>query len=148
MVFSCAKSSNYVWLQIIFCSFVNMKARFSPSCDRSCVKMAASRRYLSKNKLGDWMIDQLSVIHDRFYTRLSRWISLLWISQSPCLPARETGSGCIMGMFRGIYAFFFGAYEVAQGTGSKFFSSKQSHEAFRHNTFPVLIDRNFKMSND
>ena len=62
--------------------------------------------------------------------------------------ARETGSGCIMGMFRGSYGFFFGAYEVAQGTGSKFFSSKQSHEAFRHNTFPVLIDRNFKMSND
>ena len=62
--------------------------------------------------------------------------------------ARETGSGCIMGMFRGSYGFFFGAYEVALGTGSKFFCSKQSHETFRHNTFPVLIDRNFKMSND
>ena len=53
-----------------------------------------------------------------------------------------------MGMFRGSYGFFFGAYEVAQGTGSKFFSSKQFPETFRHNTFPDLIDLNFKMSND
>ena len=39
-----------------------MKPRFSPSCDRSCVKMAdrfASRRYSLKNKLGDRMIKQL-----------------------------------------------------------------------------------------
>ena len=144
MVFSCAMSSSYAWLQIIFCSFVNMKARFSPSCDRSCVKMAASRRYLSKNKLGDWMIKWIirnsqSLLHSTFL--IDNCIGHFEV-------ARETGSGCIMGMFRGSYGFFFGAYEVAQGTGSKFFSSKQSHEAFRHNTFPVLIDRNFKMSND
>ena len=39
-----------------------MRPRFSPSCDRSCVKMAnrfASRRYSLKNKLGDRMIKQL-----------------------------------------------------------------------------------------
>ena len=39
-----------------------MKPRFSPSCDRSCVKMAdrfASRRYSLKNKLRDRMIKQL-----------------------------------------------------------------------------------------
>ena len=39
-----------------------MKPRFSPSCHRSCVKMAdrfASRRYSLKNKLGDRMIKQL-----------------------------------------------------------------------------------------
>ena len=39
-----------------------MKPRFSPSCDRCCVKMAnrfASRRYPSKNKLGDRTIKQL-----------------------------------------------------------------------------------------
>ena len=59
--------------------------------------------------------------------------------------AQETGSGCIIEMFRGSYGFFFGAYEVAQGTGSKFFPSKQTHEAFRHHR--VLIDCNFKMSN-
>ena len=38
-----------------------MKPCFSPSCDRSCMKMAdrfASRRYSLKNKLGDWMIKQ------------------------------------------------------------------------------------------
>ena len=39
-----------------------MKPRFSPSCNRSCVKMAdrfASRRYSLKNKLVDRMIKQL-----------------------------------------------------------------------------------------
>ena len=39
-----------------------MKPRFSPSCHRSCVKMAdrfASRRYSLKNKLGHRMIQQL-----------------------------------------------------------------------------------------
>ena len=39
-----------------------MKPHFSPSCDRSCVKMAdrfASRRYSLKNKLRDRMIKQL-----------------------------------------------------------------------------------------
>ena len=39
-----------------------MKPRFSPSCDRSCVKMAdrlASRRYSLKKKLGDRTIKQL-----------------------------------------------------------------------------------------
>jgi len=61
--------------------------------------------------------------------------------------ARETGSTCIMGMFRESYGSFFGANEVAQKTGSKVFPSKQSHEAFRRNTVPVLIDCNFKMSN-
>ena len=65
MVCSCAMSSNCIWLQIIFCSCVNERT-LSPSCDRSCVKMAPSPRYLiSKNKLGDWIIKQLlnSVIH-------------------------------------------------------------------------------------
>ena len=143
MVFSCAMSSSYVWLQIIFCSFVNMKARFSPSCDRSCVKMAASRRYLSKNKLGDWMIKWIirnsqSLLHSTFL--MDNCIGHFEV-------ARETGSGCIMGMFRGSYGFFFGANEVAQKTGSKVFPSKQSHEEFRRNTVPVLIDCNFKMSN-
>ena len=38
MVCSCVMSSNFVWLQIIFCS-VEMKPCFSPSCDRSCVKI-------------------------------------------------------------------------------------------------------------
>jgi len=33
-----------------------MKARFSPSCYRSCVKMGASQRNLSKNKLGDCLL--------------------------------------------------------------------------------------------
>ena len=51
-----------------------------------------------------------------------------------------------MGMFRTRYGSFFGAYEVAQATGSKFFPSTQIHDAFRHNTLPVLIDRNFKMA--
>ena len=40
-----------------------MKPRFSPSCDRFCVKMAdrtASRRYSLKNKPGDRVIKQLS----------------------------------------------------------------------------------------
>ena len=39
-----------------------MKPRFSPSCHRSCVKIAdrsASRRHPLKNKLGDRMIKQL-----------------------------------------------------------------------------------------
>ena len=45
-------------LQITFRSYV-IKPRFSPSWDRSCVKMAASRRYSLKNKLGDRMIKQL-----------------------------------------------------------------------------------------
>ena len=39
-----------------------MKPRFSPSCDRSCMKMAdcfASWRYSLKNKLGDRMIKRL-----------------------------------------------------------------------------------------
>ena len=38
-----------------------MKPCFSPSCDHSCVKMAASRKYLSKNKLADGMIKQLQI---------------------------------------------------------------------------------------
>ena len=37
--------------------------------------------------------------------------------------ARETGPSCTMGMFRGRFGFFFGAYKVAQKTGSKFFPS-------------------------
>ena len=40
-----------------------MKPRFSPSCDRFCVKMAdrtASRRYSLKDKHGDRVIKQLS----------------------------------------------------------------------------------------
>ena len=39
-----------------------MKQRFSPLCDRSCVKMAdcfASQTYSLKNKLGDRMIKRL-----------------------------------------------------------------------------------------
>ena len=57
MVCSSAMSSNFVWLQIIFCSCVNETTR-----DRSRVKKAdrfASRRYSLKNKLGDRMIKQL-----------------------------------------------------------------------------------------
>ena len=54
--------SNSVWLQIIFCSCVK-ETLLSPSCDRSCVKMAdrfTSQGYsFKKNKLGDGMITQL-----------------------------------------------------------------------------------------
>ena len=49
-----------VWLQV-FCSCVK-ETTGSPSCDRSCVKMAdrfASREYSLKNELGDQMIKQL-----------------------------------------------------------------------------------------
>ena len=49
-----------VWLQV-FCSCVK-ETTDSPSCDRSCVKMAdrfASREYSLKNELGDRMIKQL-----------------------------------------------------------------------------------------
>ena len=45
-----------------------MKPHFSPSCDRSCVKMAdrfASRRYSLKNKLGDRMIKQKLCVRER-----------------------------------------------------------------------------------
>lgn len=60
IIWSCAMSLNCVWLQIIFCSCVNeIKPRFSPFCNRSCVKMKASRRYSWKSKLGDRMIKQL-----------------------------------------------------------------------------------------
>ena len=49
MVCSCAMLSCYVnWLQITFCSCAN-ETGFSPSCDRSCVKMAdhfASKRHI------------------------------------------------------------------------------------------------------
>ena len=61
MVCSCAMSFNCFWLQILFCSCVN-ETMLSPSCDRSCMKMAdrfASRRYSLKNKLSDRMIKQL-----------------------------------------------------------------------------------------
>ena len=61
MVFSCAMSSNFVWRQINFYPCVN-DTKLSPSCDRSCVKMAdrfASRRCSLKTKLGDRMIKQL-----------------------------------------------------------------------------------------
>ena len=58
-VCSCAIMSSYcVWLQIIFCSCMKETWPFSLFCGRSFVKMAASRRYLSKNKLGHWMIKQ------------------------------------------------------------------------------------------
>ena len=43
------------WLQIIFCSCVNVKPRFSPSCNCSGVKMADRLHpwlYSLKNKLG------------------------------------------------------------------------------------------------
>ena len=49
---------------------VLMKPRFSPSCDRSCMKMVdrlASRRYSLKNKLGDGMIKQYY-----YWTQLSQ----------------------------------------------------------------------------
>ena len=49
-----------VWLQV-FCSCVK-ETTGSPSCDRSCVKMAdrfASREYSLKKNLGDRMIKQL-----------------------------------------------------------------------------------------
>ena len=60
IICSCAMSLNCVWLKIIFCSCGNeIKPRFSPFCDRSCVKMKASRRYSWKSKLGDRMIKQL-----------------------------------------------------------------------------------------
>ena len=61
MVCSCALSSNFVWLQILFCSCINETTLFS-FCDRSCVKMAdrfTCRRYSLRNKLGDRMIKQL-----------------------------------------------------------------------------------------
>ena len=49
-----------VWLHIIFCLCVNeIKPRFSPFCDRSWVKIKASRRHSWKSKLGDRMIKQL-----------------------------------------------------------------------------------------
>ena len=79
-----------------------MKARVSPSCDRPCLKMAASRIYLSKKKLGDSMIKQLSVIHDRFYIRHLLMDSCIGHFEV----ARETGTSCTMGMFRGRYGFF------------------------------------------
>ena len=86
------------------------------------------------------MIKQLSVIHNRFYTR--------HLLMDNCIGhfevAWESGSNCIMGMFQERYGSFLGANEVAQKTGSKVFPSKQSHEAFRRNTVPVLIDRNLK----
>ena len=67
MVCSCAMSFNCFWLHEVFgCKYYSvhaqMKPRFSPSCDRSCVQMAdrfTSRRYYLKNKLGDRMIKQL-----------------------------------------------------------------------------------------
>ena len=61
MVCSCVMSSNFVWLQIIFCS-VEMKPRFSPSCDRSCMKYGRSLccpKIFIENQLGDRMIKQL-----------------------------------------------------------------------------------------
>ena len=60
MVCSCAMSFNCFWPQILFCSCVN-ETMLSPSCDRSCMKMAdrfASRRYSLKNKLSDRMTKQ------------------------------------------------------------------------------------------
>ena len=59
MVYSCAMSSNCIWLQIIFCS-----------CDHSFVRMAACRRYLSKKKNNlatEWWFN--------YWTRLSQNIS-------------------------------------------------------------------------
>ena len=45
-------------------------APFSPFCDCSFVKMAASWRYLSKNKLAHWMIKQY------YWTQLSKIIMI------------------------------------------------------------------------
>ena len=60
IICSCTMSLNCVRLQIIFCSCVNeIKPRFFPFSDRSCVKMKASRRYSWKSKLGDRMIKHL-----------------------------------------------------------------------------------------
>ena len=57
MVCSCLMFPNCVWLQKIFCPWINETMR-----DRSCLKKAdcfTSQRYSSKNKLGDRMIKQL-----------------------------------------------------------------------------------------
>ena len=116
MVCSCAMSSSYGWLQIIFCSFVNVKARFSPSCDRSCVKIAASRRYLSKNKLGDRMINQLSVIHYRFYTRLSWWLTALAILKL----LGRLGQVALWECFGEVMASFLGLTRLRRELGQNF----------------------------
>ena len=47
--------------------------KWNHASDRSCEKMAASRRYLSKIKLGEWMIKQL---HWTGYRKISRFVSV------------------------------------------------------------------------
>ena len=58
-----------------------LKPRFSPSCDHSCVKMAAFRKYLSENKLGDWMINNY---YWTLYSKIISWF--VSVSQINCLP--------------------------------------------------------------
>ena len=93
-----------------------MKARFSSSCDRSWVKMAASRRYLSKNKPGDWMIKQLSVIHNRFYTRLSWWITTLAILKL----LGRLGQVALWECFGEVMASFLGLTRLRRELGQNF----------------------------
>ena len=60
MVCSCVIPSSFVQQQIIFCS-VEMKPRFSPSCDHSCVKNGRSLccpKIFIKNQLGARIIKQ------------------------------------------------------------------------------------------
>ena len=81
IICSCAMSLNCVWLKIIFCSCGNeIKPRFSPFCDRSCVKMKVSRRYSWKSKLGDRMIKQLLKLG---YRKISWFASVPFINYLP-----------------------------------------------------------------
>ena len=82
MVCSCAMPSNCVWLQIIFCSCVR-KPCFSPSCDRSCVKMAdrfASRGY-SLKKQTRWSNDK--TIIELGYRKITWFVSVSQINYLP-----------------------------------------------------------------
>ena len=141
MVCSGAMSSSCVWLQILFCSCVNESTLFSFLLSLLPENGSFPKIFIKK---------QARWLNGKTIIRNSQSILHSTLLMDNCIGhfevARETGSSCIMGMFRRRYGSFFGAYEVAQETGSKFFPSTQIHDAFRHNTLPVLIDRNFKMA--
>ena len=66
------------WLQIIYCSCINVKPRFRPSCNRSAVKMAdrlQSTTVFIKKQTGQ-IIDLLATDQSRYFA-----VSLTY----PCL---------------------------------------------------------------
>ena len=80
MVRPCAKPSNCVWLQIIFCTCVKKRC-FSPSYNRSCMKMAdyfASRGY-SLKKQTQWSNDK-TIIIELGYCKISWFVSVSQIN--------------------------------------------------------------------